>query len=209
MFTSDLEILLGAGLETPYVAAGSLISYLSESACMVHKLFPSLGDLVEEEDGALCALFVSKLPAIEALEAVAIEREPTTPAEDGEQEWLIQVEAGALGWQFIYRGFSRPELKSHLIMLEWVPGGFNKLLDLHDCFVAESKELKGMWKIDSEIEKEAFSRYMLMTGGSTLFAPYDGLGFIDQAIASMGEEVFVGKGACSTLRAYPVEWKYL
>ncbi|MHD0644652.1 hypothetical protein ACYPKM_03300 [Pseudomonas aeruginosa] len=208
---SDLQVILGGGLVSPYTVTGSLISYISEGVCEVSQVFPGLADLVGEGEQQTCALFVERLIDVDTLEGVILEREFDEPRVPDEREWLIQIEAGPVGWQYTLKGPERPQPRDMVMLLRWKQDGtaLTSCLALHDKLVAESEHHAAHWLIGSEIEKEAFSRYLLVTGLTTLFSPFEDLGYFDQADSAPGDEVAVNVGGCEAIRAYRIRWQHL
>ncbi len=205
LLINDLEVMASHGLHSPFIASDSLYSPISDSPLMTHRIYPGLSSMVAGMDGSVACLFVDELPEANALKGVVF---LTSREIEGEEQecWLIQLETNRVAWQFMTVDSQLGKPAGQVVLIQWRPGSLQQALDMHDAMIASMGESPSLWLIGSDLEKEAYSRFVLSSGLSSLAHPFAASGAIDHVIKNMGKTIRMEAGPCISMKAYEVEW---
>lgn len=203
----DVEIMAMGGLKSPFIAADSLYSPISEASIMTHRVFPGLCGLVPcGPDRTVASLFIDELPEDESLYGIVSLTTRSDSDGDPQECWLIQVQSKSSAWQFMTISEEMPTLSDQAVLLQWRPGALQEALKMHDEMIGEMGDSGNTWIIGSPLEKEAYSRFVLSTGFSSLAHPFQASGLLSKVLENKGEIIFMHKGPCLSMRAYPISW---
>lgn len=206
MYQKDTEMMTRAGLVSPFIAADPLYSPITESSVMTHRVFPGLCGFVPCGDQAVAGLFVDVLPDDERLSGLIMLTSRTDASGENQECWLIQIQSRTNAWQFmtIDELISKPSQTA--VLFQWKPGALDEGYAMHEDMISAMGTETGFWLVGSELEKQAYSRFVLSTGLSSFAHPYQANGLMTKAIESIGATVSPAHGPCVALRAYPIDW---
>lgn len=206
IFLKDKDLMVQMGLPSPFIAADPLYSPISDASIMTHRVFPGLCGFVPCGDQSIAAVFIDQLPEDETLSGI-IMLTTRTDAEGERQEcWLVQVQSRANAWQFMTIDEVMPNPGPYAVLLEWRAGQLEEGYAMHDSMIAGMTHPDDLWLVGTDLEKQAYSRFALSSGFSTLAHPFQASGAIPRAITSPGSTIKPRHGPCEAMRAYPIEW---
>lgn len=206
MIIKDTQFMALTGLQSPFIAADPLYSPLSESSIMTHRVFPGLCGFVPCGELSVAGIFVDKLPDDDALKGMVMLTSRTDASGDTQECWLVQIQSRTNAWQFmtIDEGITQPD--SYAVLFQWKPGALEEGYAMHDDMISGLASPEDFWLVGSDLEKQAYSRFVLSTGLSSLAHPYQASGWMDKAIANVGVSLMPSNGPSTSLRAYPIDW---
>jgi hypothetical protein len=206
IFHNDKDFMALMGLPSPFIAADPLYSPITERSIMTHRIFPGLSGFVPCGEQMVAGLFVDQLPEDAALKAILMLTTRRDAAGDDQECWLIQVESYGNAWQFMTIDETLPMPDPTLVLFQWKPGALAEAYAMHDQMIADLGDLSEFWLVGSDLEKEAYSRFVLSSGASSFAHPYQANGLMAQALATPGVTLPLSQGPCSAMKAYPVKW---
>lgn len=206
MIIKDTHFMALTGLQSPFIAADPLYSPISESSLMTHRVYPGLSGFVPCGEMSVAGLFVDQLPDDESLRGMVMLTNRTNA--DGEEQecWLVQIQSRTNAWQFMTIDESLTQPDAFAVLFHWKPGALEEGYAMHDDMIAGLTNAEDFWLVGSDLEKQAYSRFVLSTGLSSLAHPYQASGWMDRAITDTGATLIPSNGPCTALRAYPIEW---
>lgn len=205
-FHSDKDLMALMGLSSPFIAADPLYSPIDERSIMTHRIFPGMCGFVPCGEKMIAGLFVDQLPKDERLKAIVMLTSRRDASGDEQECWLVQVESYGNAWQFMTIDESMPLPDAEIVLFQWKPGALQEAYAMHDQMIAELGDQTKFWLVGSDLEKEAYSRFVLSTGFSSFAHPYQANGLMAKALALPGQTLPLTKGPCLSMKAYPVQW---
>lgn len=209
---SDLQLLAAQGLPTPYIAGDPLFSPIAQRPLMTHRIFPGMSGFLPIGSEQVVVIFVDQLPADEELRGSL--RLTTRQDAEGDciEQWVIQAESTLNAWQFMTVDERVSIPANRIVLCQWRPGALQHAYNLHHQMI-DALGLEGeAWLIGSELEKEAYSQFVLSTGRSSLAHPLEALGFITMALENVGSTIVMDNQPdlvtipCLAIKAYPIRW---
>lgn len=206
MIYKDIQFMALMGLQTPFISADPLYSPLSETSLMTHRVFPGLSGFVPCSEMAIAGLFVDELPHDDSLKGMLMLTHRTDAEGEDQECWLVQIQSRTNAWQFmtVDETLSLPD--PYAVLFQWKPGALEEGYAMHDDMIAGLATTDDFWLIGSDLEKEAYSRFVLSTGLSSLAHPYQANGWMDAALNHPGKTLHPTNGPSLAMRAYPIDW---
>lgn len=206
MILQDTQFMALTGLQSPFTAADPLYSPISESSIMTHRIFPGLSGFVPCGDLSVAGIFVDQLPDDETLKGMVMLTSRKDAQGESQECWLVQIQSRTNAWQFmtIDEGLAQPD--AYVVLFHWKPGSLEEGYAMHDDMISGLANPDDFWLVGSDLEKQAYSRFVLSTGLSSFAHPYQASGWMDKAIAHVGVTLKPSNGPSTALRAYPIDW---
>lgn len=205
-FHSDKDFMALMGLPSPFIAADPLYSPITERSIMTHRIFPGMCGFVPCGEQMIAGLFVDHLPDDDSLKAVVMLTSRRDHSGEEQECWLVQVESYSNAWQFMTVDETLPMPDASIVLFQWKPGALQDAYAMHDQMIAEMGDKSNFWMVGSELEKEAYSRFVLSAALSSFAHPYQANGLMAKALALQGQALPLTKGPCLSMKAYPVQW---
>jgi hypothetical protein len=205
-FHKDTEFMALMGLPSPFIAADALYSPITESSMMTHRVFPGLCGFVPCGDAIVAGVFVDELPDDDRLRGVIMLTTRTDSAGESQECWLVQLQSRTNAWQFMTVDEFLPSPDEWTVLFKWKPGALSEGYEMHDAMVAGLAGDDDFWLVGSELEKQAYSRFVLSTGTSSFAHPYQANGMMSLALNNLGELIPITKGPSTEMRAYQIDW---
>ncbi|WP_274645041.1 hypothetical protein [Pseudomonas serbica] len=209
---NDYEVMVAQGLPSPYITSDYAASPLAQRSMLTHWIFPGLAGFVPVGAEHVVVIFVDKLPSDENLRGSLRLTASLDASGEPIEKWLVQPESAQEAWQFktIDSDLSLPA--STIVLCQWKPHALASAYSLHHKMIAALGEDEHVWLIGSELEKEAYSEFVLSTGHSSLVHPLESLGLITKALAHVGQKIVFNNSdellsvPCLAMQAYPIRW---
>lgn len=205
-FISDIELMAAQGLPSPFIAADAMYSPISEGSLMTHRIFPGLSGFVPSSVGMVAGVFVDQLPDTGRLKGLVMLTSRSDATGEAQECWLVQLQSTTNAWQFMTIDENLKEPADKAVLFQWKPGALNDAYEMHEAMISGLADHEQFWLVGSEIEKQAYSRFVLSTGYSSVAHPYQASGAIEEALSSLGSTLIPQHGPCLSLRAYGIDW---
>jgi hypothetical protein len=209
---NDFEVMVAQGLPSAYITVDYAVSPIAQRELLTHWIFPGLAGFVPVGTEHVVVIFVDKLPedpelrgSLRLTASVDAMGEPT-------EKWLVQPESTKEAWQFKTIDSDILLPATNIVLCQWKPGALESAYNLHHKMIAALERDEHVWLIGSELEKEAYSQFVLSTGHSSLAHPLEGLGLITKALAHVGQKIVFNNPddlvsvPCLAMQAYPIRW---
>lgn len=206
MIYQDMQFMALTGLQSPFIAADPLYSPISESSIMTHRVFPGLCGFVPCDEMVISGLFVDQLPDDEVLKGMVMLTNRKNAEGEDQECWLVQIQSRTNAWQFMTIDETLAQPDPYAVLFQWKPGALEEGYAMHDDMICGLASPDDFWLVGSDLEKQAYSRFVLSTGMSSLAHPYQASGLMSKAIENAGSTVRPSHGPCTALRAYPIDW---
>lgn len=209
---NDFEVMVAQGLPSPYIASDDAVSPIAQRPLLTHWIFPGLAGFVPVGTEHVVVIFVDKLPDDAKLRGSLRLTASVDAASKPTEKWLVQPESTQAAWQFKTVDSDLMIPATTIVLCQWKPGALQSAYNLHHKMIAALSDDEHAWLIGSELEKEAYSEFVLSTGHSSLAHPLEGLGLITKALAHVGQKIVFNNPddlvsvPCLAMQAYPIRW---
>ena len=209
---NDFQVMVAHGLPSAYIAEDYAPSPTAQRSLMTHRIFPGLSGFVPVGAEHVVVIFVDQLPDVDELTGSLRLTASLDAIGEPIEKWLVQAESSKDAWQFKTVDSELLMPASTIVLCQWKPGALEIAYKLHHKMIAALAGDDHPWLIGSELEKEAYSQFVLSTGHSSLAHPLQGLGLITKALAHVGQKIVFNNPdkadsvPCLAMQAYPILW---